>query len=197
VGREAELRAVSEALTPDTPVELSGPAGIGKTTLLKHLAHDLPAPTVAVVYHDARGEPAEDVLQFLYDAFYDSGVPFKPTPGQLRDALADVVGLIVLDEVALDRVDVESVLDAAPGATFVLASEEQRLWGMGRSLAVRGLPASASVALLERELGRAVVGEERASAGRRAGPSMAVRCGSSSWLPWYATSAAPPTPPPR
>lgn len=164
VGRQPELRAVTEALAPATPVELSGPAGIGKTVLLKHLAHNLPAGTVAVVYHDARGEPAEDVLQFLYDAFYETGVPFKPTPGQLREALADVAGLVALDDLTLDRAALESVLDAVPGATFVLATEDRRLWGQGRSFPVQGLPTDASVALLERELGRAVAGEERASA---------------------------------
>ena len=164
--REAEVGTASAALQSATPVEFHGQAGLGKTTLLRHLSHH-PAATSfpdGVVYLSARHQPIDDLLQSLFDAFYESDVPFKPTDAQVRHALQKKQALILLDDVDLARDEVEALMDVAPGCTFLLASPERRLWGEGRAVALRGLPPGDAQALVERELGRPLTPEERTAA---------------------------------
>ncbi len=164
--REAEVSAASVALQSATPVEFHGQAGLGKTTLLRHLAHH-PAATSfpdGVVYLSARHQPVADLLQFLFDAFYESDAPFKPTDTQVQHALQDKQSLILLDDIDLARDEVEALMDAAPGCTFLLASPERRLWGEGRAVALHGLPLDDALTLVERELGRPLSPEERTAA---------------------------------
>ncbi|MDY7039533.1 MAG: NB-ARC domain-containing protein, partial [Chloroflexota bacterium] len=161
--REAEVSAATAALQSATPVEFYGQAGLGKTTLLRHLAHHLPdAPLPdGVIYLSARHQPVGDLLQSLFDAFYESDVPFKPTDAQLRHALQGKRALIMLDDVELARDEVQALMDAAPGCAFLLASSERRLWGEGRAVALHGLPPDDALALVERELDRPLTPEER------------------------------------
>jgi len=161
--REAEVGTASTALQSATPVEFHGQAGLGKTTLLRYLSHH-PAATSfpdGVVYLSARHQPMDDLLQSLFDAFYESDVPFKPTDVQVRHALQNKQALILLDDVNLARDEVEALMDVAPGCTFLLASPERCLWGEGRAVALRGLPPSDAQALVERELGRSLTLKER------------------------------------
>jgi hypothetical protein len=161
--REAEVGTASAALQSAMPVEFHGQAGLGKTTLLRHLSHH-PAATSfpdGVVYLSARHQPMDDLLQSLFDAFYESDVPFKPTDVQVRHALQNKQALILLDDVNLARDEVEALMDVAPGCTFLLASPERSLWGEGRAMALRGLPPGDAQVLVERELGRSLTLEER------------------------------------
>ena len=121
--REAEVGATTAALQSATPVEFHGQAGLGKTTLLRHLAHH-PAATSfpdGVVYLSARHQPVDDLLQSLFDAFYESHAPFKPTDAQVQHALQSKQALILLDDLELPRDEVETLMDAAPGCAFLLA----------------------------------------------------------------------------
>jgi hypothetical protein len=154
--REAEIDSATAALQTATPVEFYGQPGLGKTTLLRHLAHHAPAPSFpdGIVYLSARQQPVADLLQSLFDAFYESDAPFKPTDTQVRHALQSKKALILLDDVNLGRDEVVALLDAAPGCTFLLASPERRLWGEGRAVALHGLPLDDALALVEQELGR-------------------------------------------
>lgn len=61
----------------------------------------------------------------------------------------------MLDDVELERDDLERLMNTAPGCIFVLASPERRLWGEGRAVALGGLPQNDARALVERELGPA------------------------------------------
>ncbi len=66
--REAEVVAATTALQSATPVEFYGQAGLGKTALLRHLAHHPTADAfpAGVVYLSARRQPVEDLLQSLF-----------------------------------------------------------------------------------------------------------------------------------
>jgi len=161
--RETEVGAVTAALQSATPVEFHGQPGVGKTALLRHLAHH-PAATSfpdGVVYLSARRQPVEDLFQSLYDTFYETDVPFKPTGAQVRQALQGKRALVMLDDVELARDEVEALMDVAPACTFLLASTERNLWGEGRALGLRGLPPDDGLALVERELGRSATPQER------------------------------------
>ena len=162
--RKIETDAATSAFLDGTPVEVYGEAGVGKTALLRHLAYHADAGGFqdGVIYRSAVRQPLDDLFQFLFDAFYECEVPFKPTDTQVRYFLQDKRALVLLDDIALAREEVESLIDAAPGCVFACA--ERRLWGEVRAIALRGLPKDDAVALLERELGRTLTSEESASA---------------------------------
>jgi hypothetical protein len=149
-----------------TPVEFYGQMGLGKTTLLRHLAHHPVAAVFpdGVIFLSARHQSVEDLLQCLFDAFYESDVPFKPSDAQVRHALQDKQALIILDDVDLAWYEVEVLMDAAPACAFLLASLERCLWREGQAVELRGLPADDALALVERELGHSLSPEERPSA---------------------------------
>jgi hypothetical protein len=165
LGREPEVAAATAAIAAATPVEFYSAAGWGKTALLRTLAHR-PAPALpdGVAYLSAARLPLTDLLQCVYDTFYECAVPFKPTDAQLRIALQNKRALILLDDVGVAREEVETLLGVAPGCGFVLAAPDRRLWGEGRPLALHGLPDPAALALLERELGRALAPAEQPTA---------------------------------
>ena len=73
-GRRLELAAVLSAFDAGLPVELTGEPGIGKTAVLRHLAHDPAAASFVdgIVYMPARHQSSADLQQLIFDAFYES-----------------------------------------------------------------------------------------------------------------------------
>ena len=166
--RRDETSRVAAALRSAQPIEIDGEAGLGKTSLLRYLAHydfDTKYPD-GVVQLSLRGQSVSDVLQALFDAFYESGHPFnvKPTDVQIRYALQDKQALILFDDVDLAREELQAVIDVAPSCAFVLTSPERRLWSEGSALALAGLPLQDALNLIERELGRPLTADERPQA---------------------------------
>lgn len=166
LNRASEIATATTAFDDAVSVEFHGEPGIGKTCLLRAIAYH-PATAAfhdGVVWLSVRDQPVADLLQSLYDVFYERDSAFKPTDGQLRHALSDKQALVLLDDVELGRDDVDAVMDAAPGCTFLLSGTERRLWGQGRSVALPGLPKADGLALIERELGRRLTEDERPAA---------------------------------
>ncbi|HEX9824939.1 MAG TPA: choice-of-anchor D domain-containing protein [Actinomycetota bacterium] len=164
LGRAAELARAGEGLLDGGPLDLHGPAGIGKTAFLRHLSHLPPSAAEGVAYAPVAGLPLEDVLQALFELAYETDVPFKPGQGDLRHLLGGLRMLFILDDVGLAREEVEALAGFVPSSTFALASEERRIWGEGVALALGGLPVDAGVELFERELGRSLTDDGRAGA---------------------------------
>ncbi|OQY20120.1 MAG: hypothetical protein B6I35_10795 [Anaerolineaceae bacterium 4572_32.2] len=174
--REKEINAARAAFQAPAPVEFHGQEGVGKTALLRRLARHPAAASLpdGVVYLSACDKPVEDLLQFLYDAFYECDVTFtiegkqsgsfKPTEAELRHALQDKQALILLDDVELDRGEVEALMDATPACAFVLGSPERRLWEKDQAMELGGLPPKDALTLVERRLGRPLTSQERPAA---------------------------------
>ena len=155
-GRETEVDAALSALEAGGPVEVHGEAGTGKTALLRHLGNHARAPfPEGVLYCPGRRQPVSDLLQFLFDAFYDSGgVSFVPTFGQVSHYLREAAAFVLIDDLDVDRDDLETLVQTVPRATFFVTSLDRRLWGEGSSIPLRGLSGSAAVRLVEERIGR-------------------------------------------
>jgi LysM repeat protein len=160
--RVDEVEQAAGSLTETEPVELTGKAGAGKTSLLRHLARHSLVGTFpdGVIYLLASDKPAGELLWCIFDAMYAYDAPTKPGESEMRHALQNKKLLILLDDVELEREALEGLMDAVPESTFLLTSTARQLWGGGQSIAVPGLPFVEARMLFERELGVSVTAEE-------------------------------------
>ena len=167
IDRADEVQTALAALPTALPVEIDGPAGAGKTVLLRTIAYDpnLRGNPDGVVYLDRVGaEAIEDLQQCLYDSFYQSAPRIKPREGELRQLLRDPRALILLDDVKQSAAELESLINLLPNCLFCLASEDRRLQGEVKIIALAGLPEEHALALIEREFGSSLTAEDRAAA---------------------------------
>ena len=164
--RNEESASIKVAIQASMPVSIFGEEGIGKTSFVRRLIHlsDLPSFPAGVVYLDASGRGLDDLLQSLFDAFYESLAEYKPRNTEIHLALQGLTALVFLDGLNVARDEIVSLLNAAPNCTFILSSVERSLWGEGQTLSLRGLPENDALTLFQRELGRSLNEEEQASA---------------------------------
>jgi PASTA domain len=165
VDRESEAGRVLAAAQQGGVVNVYGEPGIGKSHLLSHVAHD-PAGALldGIVHVDALDAPLDDVLQALFEEFYDCGDPaVRPSRSRLRRALHDRRALVVVDDLGLQREEAQAVLSAAPGCAFVVASTARTVWD-GEAVQLAGLPLEFALAVVEQEVGRPLTPEERVEA---------------------------------
>src|SRR4051812_49499449 len=86
VDRQDETARAVEALSTRRPVELRAPPGMGKSTLLRSLAHQLPiSEACGGVAHPSppRLSPGGLVEKF-FRGFFPAGLPGQPPPAELR-----------------------------------------------------------------------------------------------------------------
>lgn len=161
--RRQELTDALSAVDAGLSIEISGEPGVGKTAFLHQLAHHSGAAAFVdgVAYIAARHQSSADILQLIFEAFFETDHVRKPTITEIRRGLEDKQALILLDDVQLVRDELEQVLDVAPRSALALATRERCLFGEVRSLVLKGLPVRAGATLLEREVGRALSTSEQ------------------------------------
>lgn len=140
VDRTGETGQVIDALSACSAVNVTGPPVTGKSTLLRFVAHHprLAALPAGVVHLSAFDETPADLAQSLFDAFYETTTPYKPSVGEIRQRLHDVEAALLLDDVAWSSDQTDRVLDTAPRSGFALASEQPVL---ATEVRLRDLPA--------------------------------------------------------
>jgi len=161
--RDDETATVQSGLLASVPISIYGPAGVGKTSLLRRLSHlsDVSTYTDGVAYLSVSEYGRDDILQAVFDAFFEGSSNFKATDTEIKVALQNLKALILIDDLSLKSDDVSSLLDAAPNCTFILASLERTIWGEGQLVQVGGLPEDDAAALFTRELGRGISDAEQ------------------------------------
>jgi len=165
--RQTVLPAIYETLLQGLPVELYARPGFGKTALLRHLSHqrDLTDRFAdGVIYLTALRQSAADLLQSLYDAFYEATPAFQPSYGQIQQSLKEKAALVILNGLRLDKEEMEWLIAALPDCTFLLVSDERLYWREGKDIALPGLPVEAAIALLQQDLDRPLSETEQAAA---------------------------------
>jgi hypothetical protein len=163
--RQGETSRVLSALYQHQPVDVRAPAGMGKSTLLRFLAYHPPVDDVCggVAHLGARGFSRDDLLQWLFEVFYTSDVPVKPSRGRLQHYLQHVHATILLDDLELTAEEVASLGDYAPECTFVTAARSTEGAVNPHCIRLAGLPRADAVALLAHGLGRALQSDEEAA----------------------------------
>jgi energy-coupling factor transporter ATP-binding protein EcfA2 len=167
VGRKKELDRVHAMLDQGRSVEITGPHGIGKTTLLSALsAMPLPQATPDGVVAPPAGLPVDDVLQFVFDACLERNQRIQPTPEEVRRYLRDLRLFVILDDPDLSGEDVERVIRALPAAVFAVGTPDKRFVAGDVPVTLKGLDTEDAVKLLADALGRELGPDEDEAAAR-------------------------------
>jgi NB-ARC domain len=166
VGRQPELDVAVAALDASLPLEVTGAPGVGKTALLRHLAHHPRAGLFAdgIIYVSARHQAPVDLLRAVFEAFYESDEIWLPTEVEIQRGLQGKQALIFLDDVDAAQDELEQVFDIAPRSAFVVATRRRCLWGEGRNLTLKGLAVDDAMRLLEHAIERPLEDTERSAA---------------------------------
>ncbi|MFJ3725301.1 AAA family ATPase [Streptomyces sp. NPDC090045] len=162
LGREAELAALAAALRDGGPVQLWGPPGVGKSSILRYAARTLePGPDGVVFLSGSHREPG-DLAQDVFEACYEAAA-YAPSGTELRRLMAGIRVTVYVDNAQLTEEQLRDLMDAAPDARFVFCGRERSLLGDGTALEVAGLGRAPGLALLTRALGARTPESERAA----------------------------------
>jgi len=156
VGRQDEIDTVFSTLSAGSFVNVWGECGVGKTSLLRHVAYRAAQEFYGrqVVYHSAARLPLEDLLQALDRCLYEQQARVKWSPGELRERLARSQAVLVIDDIELADTDLADLLWAVRGSLVVIASTVRRSDRALRPIWLGGLKEEAAIGLFERGLGR-------------------------------------------
>lgn len=166
--RTDESQSIIAALGQRQSVECFSDRGFGKTALLCAIAHRpevIPRFSAGVPYLSARRLPLADLLQAMFEVFYTTDIPCKPTDTQIRQCLKGKSALVVIDDIALDDDDLQALLCQFPDQTFLFATQQQQIWGAeAKAIPLPGLPLADAIALIEQTLSRALSTREQRAA---------------------------------
>ena len=161
--RQTETTTVIDALKSQQSVECTGEPGVGRTSLLRHLAHQSQLATVfpaGVVYFKVNQQSAPDLLKSLFDAFYICDFPIKPNETEMRHYLQPLNALVLLDDIEIDAQQIEHLMNIAPSCTFIAVTKARNLSTDVAEVPVKGLPIADALVLYQNELGRTLSSEE-------------------------------------
>ncbi|MFH7025224.1 MAG: hypothetical protein ACHBN1_07430 [Heteroscytonema crispum UTEX LB 1556] len=164
--REELILEAIAILESGRSLEFYSPAGFGKTVLLP-LAHNQQATSPfsnGVISLSFAHPYVSDLLQFIWDAFYERNIPYKPTDKQIRQQIQDKQALILLDDDKLIQNEVEELMNAAGNCTFILASSKSRIQKKGHSILLSGLAQADALILVQAQLQRSLTIQEMPAA---------------------------------
>jgi hypothetical protein len=161
VSHPAEMSHLSQNVLNRQVTDLYGPDGIGKSALAATLAHTLDLrhfPDGAVFVTGQA--PYPDLLQALFDSFYESAPPVKVSPQQTRAYLHNLRVWVILDDVKLTPQQTDPILDALDEASVLIIGPERTALGRGQAVAMNSPSRADAVELFEKSLGRRLDADE-------------------------------------
>ncbi|AFZ01926.1 hypothetical protein [Calothrix sp. PCC 6303] len=164
IGRLPQIKSAIAFSKEKHSVEFFGSPGLGKSSLLWHLGYYFQSQSRfsdGVVGFNTHYESVSDILQGLFDIFYESEKGCKPTLSEIQQALRNKQILVFLDDQNLSSDEVGDLIKTLPNITFIIASTEQRLSQTGQSLRLPGLTNRDGLTLVSHELKRSLTPEER------------------------------------
>ena len=154
--RERELGLVGRALARGQTVDLHGPDGMGKTALISR-AMQMQLPSAfpdGMVYVSGRHQTYEDLLQDLFESFFEVDGHIKVSEDEFRRYLVNKRALIAVDDANnLREGETEALAQAMPQSGILIAGRQPQVW-QGVAVALRGLPKEQGAALFERHWGQ-------------------------------------------
>ena len=154
------------SLDPPFVLELYGAHGVGKSTLLGAMTHELADSRSfhdgVLFCDDVLYTSYDDFLIYVWDHFYVADLPhrFVPSPATLHHALRELEVLLVIDDCEFGERELKSLNAMAQRCSLLLASREQRLTDIGRSLLVTALPPDVAPELARAQLRRQFLDED-------------------------------------
>ncbi|WP_327714048.1 hypothetical protein OG381_00400 [Streptomyces sp. NBC_00490] len=124
LGRDDEAALVLRSIADNEPVQVYGPDGLGKTTLIRHAALELDGRD-GVVFLDGYRKDLDDLLQSVFEACYDSP-GYRPSDGELEDISFGEPA--VADEGAGDAGEGEEVVGSTPIIRPAPAAQRSPPW---------------------------------------------------------------------
>lgn len=162
IGRLTEIKSAISSLESGHSVEFYGGSSLGKSVLLRHLTYFIQPSTLfpdGAVYFDAVHQPVSDLLQSLFDIFYETDTTYKPTPDAINQALESKQVLIILDNKNLTSDDIKQLQKSLPKSLLILASPQPRLETTGYTTQLSGFRLQETLVLMA-QLQYAVTKEE-------------------------------------
>jgi hypothetical protein len=167
LGRETLVATAVRCLAAGSRVNLHGPCGIGKSTLLRHVAlvagRDLGLPSFYLPV-GAEEEP-EDLMRRLAQQIQPA-THVRFTHEETARILATTRPVVALDPDSWSDDRLRVAMGMLAECRVVVASEEPCLGPAGCSLRLPGLRGEDAMILLERDLGRVVEPDEIAAVRR-------------------------------
>ncbi|PSL53257.1 hypothetical protein B0I31_10947 [Saccharothrix carnea] len=153
VGRDTEAAALAADIAAGGLIQLCGPGGIGKSTLLRHLARTLQGGPDGTVFVSRAHHQAGDLAQEIFEACYETW-GYAPSAADLRGFMTGIRVTVYVDDADLAADQLRQLADLIPDATFVLAGREASLLGDGVVHDLRGLDQDSAALLMSEALGR-------------------------------------------
>lgn len=152
--REEPLAALRKAVSVGRPAEVIGPAGIGKSTLLRQLIWEDWGDRFpdGFIFESCEGLGPDDILQRIYDRFFEphnrSDAIVRPTRDEVLKSLKPVMALVVLDQLSLKGPALDQLCSALSGCALFTGSHEAVLDEQSTCVHVPGLPEPSANQLL-------------------------------------------------
>lgn len=163
IGRDQELSDLRVALGANGLIQLCGPAGIGKSALLRHAARTLDPGLDGVVYLHAGDREAAEIAREIFKACYVAP-DYVPSVVELQQYLQHLRLRIYVDDPRFSEPGLKQLMDIVQNSALVFTTEQRIAGTAVRTVPVGGLDESASINLLAHHLNRSLRDDERPAA---------------------------------